>query len=204
MTNILLVDEHSFVLEAYGNLLRKTTNFKIENLFKANTIEKTISYINEIEQIDIAIFGINMPKNNIFKIEDGIELAQYFKSKHPFAKIIFITMHSEFYILLKAIHLIQPKVFISKNDIDNFTFNDILEALKNEKLFYSEKMLNVLKWSEHSKIKFDIYDYKILSLTNKGVKTKELINYLPLSLSALEKRKSNHKLILTDFEGIRV
>ena len=71
--------------------------------------------------------------------------ALYFKTKHPNAKIVFITMHSEFHILLKAIHLVNPEVFISKNDVDTFTFNSIIEALKNDKLFYSEEMLQVYK-----------------------------------------------------------
>lgn len=204
MKNILLVDEHSFVLEAYENLLKNTTTFKIENLFKATSIEKAISIMNEVEQIDMAFFGINLSKNNIFKIEDGIDLAQYFKSKHPFAKTGFITMHSEFCVLLKAIHFIKPNVFISKTDVDSFTFSSVFNALKNDEHFYSKDMLDVYKWAKQSQIKLDIYDFQILTQTNKGIKTKELTNYLPLSLSAIEKRKSNLKLIISDFKGIRI
>jgi len=111
-------------------------------------------------------------------------------------------MHSEFHILLKAIHFVNPEVFISKNDVDTFTFNSFIEALKNDKLFYSEEMIAVLKWTKQSKVKLDKYDFKILSLTNKGVKTKELTNHLPLSLRAIEKRKSNLKLITADFEEV--
>lgn len=83
-------------------------------------------------------------------------------------------MHSEFHILLKAINPVYPEVFISKSDVDNFTFNSILETLKNHKLFYREEILAVLKWTKQSKMKLDIYDFKILSLTNKGVKTKKI------------------------------
>lgn len=204
MKNILLVDEHSFVLEAYENLLKNTTAFQIENLFKATSIEKAISIMNEEEQIDIAFFGINMPKNNVLKIEDGIDLAQYFKSKHPFAKIAFITMHSEFCVLLKAINFIKPNVFISKTDVDAFTFSSIFKALKNDEHFYSKEMLEVYKWTKQSQIKLDMYDFQILTQTNKGVKTKELTNYLPLSLSAIEKRKSNLKLIISDFKWVSI
>lgn len=145
-----------------------------------------------------------MPKNNIFKIEDGIDLALYFKSKHPFAKIVFITMHSEFYVLLKAIHLIKPKVFISKNDVDVFVFSSVLNALKNDEQFYSEEMLEVYKWAKQSQIKLDTYDFQILTQTKKGVKTKELTNYLPLSLRVIEKRKSNLKLITANFKEVRI
>lgn len=204
MKSILLVDDHPFILDTYVKMLKKIISFKFDFFFEATNVEKAVKIINQTEKIDIAFFDISMPKNNLSNIEDGIDLALYFKTKHPNAKIIFITMHSEFHILLKAIHLVNPEVFISKNDVDNFTFNTILEALKNDKLFYSEEMLTVLKWAKKSKIKLDTYDFKILSLTNKGVKTKELTNYLPLSLSAIEKRKSTYKLILSDFKEIRV
>ena len=200
MKNILLVDDHPFILDTYVKMLRKIIIYKFEKFIEATNVENAVAIIDEVEKIDIAFFDISMPKNNHSNLEDGIDLALYFKTKHPNAKIVFITMHSEFHILLKAIHLVNPEVFISKNDIDTFTFNSILKALKNDKLFYSEEMLAVLKWTKKSKVKLDIYDFKILSLTNKGIKTKELTNHLPLSLRAIEKRKSNLKLITTNFE----
>lgn len=204
MKNILIIDDHSFILDAYENLIKDTDTFKIEKILKATTVEKAISHINKEQQIDIAFFDISMPKNDIFRIDDGIDLAQYFKSKHPNAKIVFMTMHMEFHILLKAIYLIKPEGFISKSDIEPFTFSSILDSLKNDKIFYSEEMLEVFNWAKQSKIKLDQYDFQILTLTNKGVKTKELIHYLPLSLSAIEKRKSSLKLILADFKEIGV
>lgn len=47
MKNILLVDDHSFILDAYENLLKDTNILKIENIFKATSVEKAISFINE-------------------------------------------------------------------------------------------------------------------------------------------------------------
>lgn len=202
MKNILLVDDHPFILDTYVTMLKNTNSFKFENFFGATSIEKALSVINEEPKIDIAFFDISMPKKGISNMEDGIDLAHYFKSKHPFAKVVFITMHTEFHVLLKAIHLIKPEVFISKNDVDTFTFSTLLNALKSDKTFYSTEMLEIYNWEKQSQIKLDAYDFQILSLTKKGIKTKELIEYLPLSLSAIEKRKSNIKLILSDFKGI--
>lgn len=193
MKNILIVDDHPIILDAYENLLKDTSAFKIENLFKATSIEKAISYMEE-KRIDIAFFDISLPKSTLYNFDDGIDLALYFKTKYPLAKIVFITGYMEFYILLKAIHLAKPDAFISKSDIEPDTFSSILEFIKNDKLFYSEQMLAILKWAKQSQIKLDIYDFKILSLTNKGVKTKELINHLPLSLRAIEKKKIQPKI----------
>jgi DNA-binding NarL/FixJ family response regulator len=202
MKNILIVDDHSFVLEAYENLLRNIDNNIIENIYKETSVENAIFLINKDIQIDIAFFDISMPKSTLYNIDDGIDLATYFKARHPFAKVVFITMHMEFFILLKAIHLIKPEVFISKTDIEPETFASILNFINKSKIFYSHEMLQVYKWSKINQVKLDNYDFQILSLTKKGVKTKELINYLPLSMSAIEKRKFYHKLILTDFNKV--
>lgn len=202
MKNILIVDDHSFVLEAYENLLRNIDNNKIENIYKETSVENAISLINKDIQIDIAFFDISMPRSTLYNIDDGIDLASYFKARHPFAKVVFITMHMEFFILLKAIHLIKPEVFISKTDIEPETFASILNFINKSKIFYSHEMLQVYKWAKINQVKLDNYDFQILSLTKKGVKTKELINYLPLSMSAIEKRKFYHKLILTDFNKV--
>lgn len=202
MKNILLVDDHPFILDTYVTMLKNTNSFKFENFFGATSIEKALSIIDVEPKIDIAFFDISMPKKGISNMEDGIDLALYFKSKHPFAKVVFITMHTEFHVLLKAIHLINPEVFISKNDVDTFTFSSLLNSLKSDKTFYSTEMLEIYNWVKQTQIKLDVYDFQILNLTKKGIKTKELIEYLPLSLSAIEKRKSNIKLITSDFKGI--
>lgn len=204
MKNILLVDDHPFIVDTYVTMLKSTNSFKVENFLGATSMEEALSIIDKEQKIDIAFFDISMPKKGISEMEDGIDLALYFKSKHPFAKIVFITMHTEFHVLLKAIHLIKPEVFISKNDVDTFTFSSLLNSLESDKTFYSNEMLEVYKWTKQSEIKLDTYDFQILSLTSKGIKTKELINHLPLSLSAIEKRKSNIKLIISDFKGISI
>lgn len=202
MKNILIVDDHSFILDAYENLIRGIDNNKIKNIFKKTSVESAISLINTDIQIDIAFFDISMPKHSIYDIEDGIDLAAYFKAKHPFAKVVFITMHMDFFILLKAIHLLSPEVFISKADIEPETFVSIFNFINEDEIFYSQEMLNVYKWVKNNQVKLDKYDFQILSLSSKGVKTKELINHLPLSLSAIEKRKFYLKLILTDFKKV--
>lgn len=202
MKNILIVDDHSFILDAYENLLKGIDNYKFENIYKESSVENAISLINRDVQIDIAFFDISMPKNTLYNIGDGIDLANYFRSRHPNAKIVFITMHMDFFILLKAIHLLNPEVFISKTDIEPETFTSIMNFIYKGEIFYSKEMLQVFKWMKNNPVKLDKHDFQILSLTKKGIKTKELINHLPLSLSAIEKRKFYHKLILTDFKKV--
>ncbi len=53
-------------------------------------------------------------------------------------------------------------------------------------------MIKNINWDEH--------DSKMVQLIADGIKTKDLPHYIPLSLSALEKRKANLKKQLL-FEG---
>ena len=49
-------------------------------------------------------------------------------------------------------------------------------------------------------IHWDEHDSKIVQLIAEGLKTKDLVNHIPLSLSTIEKRKANLKRQLI-FEG---
>lgn len=78
MKNILIVDDHPFILDAYETLIKDSENIDVKYIHKATSIEKAIYLINEY-QIDVAILDISMPKNNTSKMEDGIDLATYLK-----------------------------------------------------------------------------------------------------------------------------
>ena len=50
--------------------------------------------------------------------------------------------------------------------------------------------------SQLNPIELDIFDKQILYQLGKGIKTKDIPQYVPLSLSAIEKRKQNIRELL--------
>ncbi|MNY28220.1 hypothetical protein D3C86_1621810 [compost metagenome] len=84
------------------------------------------------------------------------------------------------------------------------TFDELLFAfdkvLKNEK-YYSQSVLKMLSQSQHDAIEIDQFDQQILFHISKGTKTKEMPQYIPISLSAIERRKINLKELLKINEG---
>jgi DNA-binding NarL/FixJ family response regulator len=67
----------------------------------------------------------------------------------------------------------------------------------------------MLDVSELEAIEIDIFDKQILFHLSKGTKTKDIPQYVPISLSAIEKRKMNLKNVLgiygeTDLELVKV
>ena len=69
------------------------------------------------------------------------------------------------------------------------------KILKNEN-YYSQTVVKLVSQIQYDNIEIDAFDKQILFHLSKGTKTKDIPQYVPLSLSAVEKRKLNLKDIL--------
>jgi DNA-binding NarL/FixJ family response regulator len=96
---------------------------------------------------------------------------------------------------------------VIKNDL---TFDELLFAfdkvIKNER-YYSESVLKMLD-SQEQTVEIDLFDKQILFHLSKGTKTKDIPQYIPISLNAIEVRKLNLKVLLkvpeaSDIELVR-
>lgn len=195
--NIIIIDDHSMIIEAYesiisSNLLnynfifQKATNCEIA----FNKIEEAF---NRNQAIDVAILDLSLPAYEIKKISSGLDLGIFIKSKFPKCKIIIITHHSEGFLLNKIFKVLNPQAIISKSDVDNQTFSIVFNNILKGKTFLSDTINKSIIEFNEANFKLDEIDFQILDLIEKGVKTKELPNHINLSLSAIEKRKAKIK-----------
>jgi DNA-binding NarL/FixJ family response regulator len=199
---ILVVDDHPFTSDAYINLISKA-NDKIKYKFlKATNCEKackTIEMMVKDEKIiDIALLDINLPPYEKEKILSGTDLAIIIREKYPKCKIIMLTMHSEHLILNKVLKAINPEGFISKNDIDFRTFPNIFFKIKDGEKYFSPTINKSFQSLLTNTIKWDEIDTQIIILLERGIITKEIPNYIDISLSSIEKRKATIKRQLAD------
>ncbi|NNC45787.1 MAG: DNA-binding response regulator, partial [Winogradskyella sp.] len=67
--------------------------------------------------------------------------------------------------------------------------------------YYSSTVSNYLKKKITSEIYVDDINRKILHLLSQGIKTRSLTEYIPLSISAIEKRKKQLKLLFSVMDG---
>ena len=67
--------------------------------------------------------------------------------------------------------------------------------------YYSSTVNNYLKKSVTSDIYIDDINRKILHLLSQGIKTRSLKEYIDLSMSAIEKRKKQMKLLFSVEDG---
>jgi DNA-binding NarL/FixJ family response regulator len=196
---ILIVDDHPFIIEAYKNTLNsyKQGEFEYESI-QANNCKSAYELITNPSQVpfDVAFLDISMPAFEEKNINSGEDLAKLIRKTMPDCKVILLTMHTELIIINNIIKEINPNGLIIKNDL---TFDELLLAfdkILNNENYYSQSVIKFVSQSQQGMIQIDEFDKQILYNLSKGIKTKDISNYVPLSLSAIEKRKLNLKELL--------
>lgn len=200
--NILIVDDHPLIIDAYVNILEVTLdNYNLKFLRCTNArdaLTQTRLNFSNNKNIELAIFDINIPQCEEKSIYDGCDLALQFKEIFPNSKIIMISMHSEGCILYKIINEIKPNAILNKSDLNLETLANVIEKVLNNIKIYSNTVKSSLDAFYKNKFNLDNIDSDIIRLIEKGVKTKDLPKHIGISLSAIEKRKKLIKFYLLD------
>ena len=196
--NILIVDDHPFIIQAYRNALDKYSQQGYEFVVtQASNCKTGYESITDAKvPFNVAFFDISMPEYAEKGIYSGEDLAALMKTEMPSCKIILLTMHTELLKINNIIKNINPSGLIIKNDL---TFDELIFAFDkiiNSESYYSQTVIKLVGQAQYNNIELDAFDKQILFHLSKGVKTKDLPQYIPLSLSAIEKRKLNIREIL--------
>ncbi len=194
--NILLVDDHPMTVDSYVNLLSD-----IESTIPVFTIcnnctdayNKIVLAKNTKNKIHLAIVDVSLPPCPINRISNGIDLASTIRTFLPNTKIVILTMHSEPLTIVNIVKKINPEGLISKNDIDYKNFPEVVKNILNGNHYFSKTILESQRELLKINVNWDIHDHKILILLAEGVKNIDLPKQIPLSMSAIEKRKAKIK-----------
>lgn len=196
--NILIVDDHPFIIQGYKNAITRYNPDSYEfNIAQAKDCESAYNIITDtsIPPFDIAFLDISMPPYEEKYLYSGEDLAKLISEHMPNCKIILLTMFTEFLKIKTIISKINPNGLVIKNDL---TFDELLIAfdtvIKNG-LYYSKSILEMLESHDNS-IEIDLFDKQILFHLSKGTKAVDMPQYIPISLNAIELRKSNLKELL--------
>lgn len=193
---ILIIDDHPMTVDGYIHLLSAGSNshFDFFNAYNCKSAYLLIKkYEKEKSFFDFAIIDVNLPPFEEKKISSGVELAQLIRTISPSCKIMIISMYKEPIWVNRIYKSINPEGFVSKNDINYKTFPEICNKIINGDFFYSESINESQRFFIKKNINWDENDSKILLLIAQGKKTINLPEFIPLSLSSIEKRKANIK-----------
>lgn len=196
--HVLAVDDHVVVLEGYHYMFQSLEHARNGLKFtKARDCETAYNLIMSHKQapFQVALLDYSIPQYESRNIYSGADLALLIRQTMPGCKIILMTMHKEIDIIAGIIDKVNPEGFINKSDCSaeelTYAFNEVMAG----RVFYSKAIFNYLHRKKNGIVLEDI-DVRIILLLAKGIKNKNLTNYIPLSESAIEKRKYKIKRLL--------
>ncbi|ABQ03826.1 response regulator [Flavobacterium johnsoniae] len=197
--NILIVDDHPFIIEGYKNAITryKTNEYEFE-IAQAHDCRSAYDLLENqnTPQFEIAFLDISMPAYEEKNLFSGEDLAKLIMKKMPYCKIILLTMYTELLKIKTIIRTINPNGLIIKNDL---TFDELLLAfdkVMNNQKYYSQSVVKMLNQSPHNSIEIDEFDKQILFHLSKGTEVSEMPQYIPISLTEIEKRRVSLKELL--------
>jgi two-component system, NarL family, response regulator NreC len=200
--SVLIVDDHPTMIEGYKSILTSdSTNPNMVFMF-ANSCETAYHIITaNTSAFDIILLDLILPPFEAGNLFSGEEVALLIRNHLPQAKIMMLTSHTDSFTLFNVIQKAHPEGLLVKSD---FTANDFLIAFKAilaGNIYYSNTVHYSLKELQQSNNYLDALNRKIISLLAMGVKTKNLPTHLDLTISAIDKRKSQIKAIFDIQKG---
>lgn len=209
--NILIIDDHPFIIEGYKNGITRYKPTKYEYfILQAVDCKSGYELITNPDTVafDIAFLDISMPTYEEKGLRSGEDLARLLKQYMPNCQIILLTMYTEELKIKNIIDTINPSGLVIKNDL---TFDELLfgfDKVINNEIYYSQSIQKMMDLAQQEAIEIDVFDKQILFHISKGTRTIDITQYVPISLEAIEKRKLNLKKILnvqdqTDTELVR-
>ncbi|NRA93923.1 MAG: response regulator transcription factor [Psychroserpens sp.] len=202
---ILMVDDHPIIIEGYINVLKATKpddlELSIDTANNCDMAEIMITKSANDRHYDICFFDISLPPSTNGKYTSGEDLAKLAQKLLPDTKIIILTMFNESYRIHNIIREINPDGFLIKSDLTSLELADAFQHILKSPPYYTSTVHNYVKQTLTSEIYVDDINRKILYLLSQGIKTRSLLEHIPLSMSAIEKRKKQLKLLFSVEDG---
>jgi len=194
---ILIVDDHPINVDGYQTILSNIESNKEAEYLIAFDCEQAYNTINNNHlvdnTIDFAFIDVSLPPYEEKKMFSGSDIALFIRKLFPQCKIIIISMHKEPLWVNQIYKSVNPEGFIAKSDINYKCFPEIFQSIEKNEVYLSQSIKLSQKIMIQKNINWDDNDSKILQLIAQGIKTINLPDFIPLSLSSIEKRKANIK-----------
>jgi len=193
---VLIVDDHPMIVEGYKNALLGIDSdlykLTITTAVSCDTAyEKLQNAVAKDKPYDVIFFDVKLPPSADGKILSGEDLGMKARAMLPSAKVVILTMFNDGFRIQNIIKNVNPDGFLVKSDITSDELVRAFEVVVKDPPYYSHTVSKLIRKKMASNIALDEIDRSILYHLSKGVKTKNLPNYIKLSLAAIEKRKKH-------------
>jgi DNA-binding NarL/FixJ family response regulator len=195
--HILMVDDHPAILSGYDAILKMNTlDVKVQTTL-CYSIADAFNHIgsDNLDSFDFIFLDKSMPPCEAKEVYSGLDLAKRILSRKKNAKIAMLTSHAEPLVLSQLKTEINPIAILTKSDIDYYELQNAFAAILLGKKYYSPTVIKALNVVNQFRDDLDAIDKLILLHLSEGVMTKNLPNYIGLSLDMINKRKARIKVV---------
>jgi DNA-binding NarL/FixJ family response regulator len=197
---ILAVDDHEMTTMGYKFILEDTEfeDFKVvvdtAKTFEVakEKIENSVTSFN----YDILLLDIQLAQATEGPAKTGEDIGVYARKITPKSKIVFMSSFSDNYRINSILKTVDPEGYMVKTEIDQKSLQAMVRTVMSNPPYYTQKALVAIrKKMANDDIILDDKDKKILHYLSIGTKTKDMVNYVSLSLPSIENRKRQLKAV---------
>jgi DNA-binding NarL/FixJ family response regulator len=198
---ILAVDDHKMTMVGYKYIL-EDADFEdyVVQMDMEDTFDTGKQKIEEASTkgtpYDIILLDIQLSPIKEGYARTGEDLGVIARKSSPTSKIVFLSSFSDNYRINSIMQSINPEGYMVKTEINEDALKDMVETVLTAPPFYTKKALIAIRNRMSSNIHLDDNDKKLLYYLSIGTKTKDMVEYVSLSLSGIENRKRQLKEIL--------
>ena len=198
---VFLLENYKYVTESYIRAL-ECISFEADIIisYSLNEAHKKITNTN-LKNLPLAILDYSMPPCELYNLRSGEDIAKIIRAKFPEAKIFFVSAMLSNFELESLLKNVNPEGIVEKADMDFGDLCIILKKVIDGEVFYSPQIHKTIRENKTKYLFLDAVNVKIIELLSQGIATKNLPNYLPLSLSGIHKRKAKIKAFLNIDSG---
>lgn len=113
----------------------------------------------------------------------------------PKTKIIFQSSFSDSLRISNIFSSVNPDGYIVKTEVNDEVLEKALDNVLNDSTYYSKSAIDVFRKTMTNNIMINEDDKEILYRLSLGIKTKDLVDYVNLSVTGIETRKRKLKFI---------
>ena len=193
---ILMIDDHPSQIEGYKIILHcNDYGYEVETMacYDCESAYELITSGKFSNSFDVIFLDKNMPPFIERNIHSGEELVPFIRQYMPESKVMILTSYIEAFVLYNIVTKFQPSGLLVKSDFHPDELVVALDEILQGKQYHSYTVKASLNQLLSKKEFLDSYNRQIILLLSQGVKTKSMPEYLNISLSAIEKRKSQIK-----------
>lgn len=198
---ILAVDDHEMTTVGYKFILEETDfkdyQVKMDTAKSFETAKKMIEDSATSFAYNIIMLDIQLGPTTEGPPKTGEELGIIARKVVPSSKIVYMSSFSDNYRINSILKSVNPDGYMVKSEIDEKSLQAMVETVMKSPPYYTQKALAAIRTRMASDISLNDNDKKILYHLSIGTKTKDMTNFISLSLAGIENRKRHLKSIFS-------